>query len=304
MGRQVGSDTVGAELRAATDDDTRARPSSCTSTRPAGRPSRRTRSGARSCRVREAGKPVVVSMGDVGGVRRLLHRLPRRRDRGAAGDPDRVDRCVRRQVRGRRAAGAGRPDHRHRRAGRPLADVLGRGAASPTTERARLAATIDAIYDDFVGKVAAGRGRRRGGRGGGPWPGLDRRGTRSRSGWSTSSAACGTRSGSLGSGRACARTPRCCRRLHVPPLARLGRAKNSEDPRAMVDRHPAEPGRAGRGPRPTRRGRAADAVADTAVSRSVGARERARAAGRRLRQRAGAVELSWFDGLPSVSGRS
>ena len=44
------------------------RPGACgvlRSTPPAARPSPPTRSGARSCRVREAGKPVIVSMGDV-----------------------------------------------------------------------------------------------------------------------------------------------------------------------------------------------------------------------------------------------
>ena len=60
------------------------------------------------CRVREAGKPVVVSMGDAAASGRLLHRLPGRRHRRAAVDPDRLDRGLRRQVRGARAAGADR----------------------------------------------------------------------------------------------------------------------------------------------------------------------------------------------------
>ena len=134
----------------------------------------------------------------------------------------------------RRPAGADRADHRRGRAGRALVDVLGPPRFTDD-ERARLAATIDAIYDDFVAKVAQGRGRpvdrdRRHR----PRPGVDRQRRAGASVWSTSSAVCATRSGSPARGPGCPTTRRSRRPLHVPPLARLGRPKNSEDPRALT----------------------------------------------------------------------
>ena len=101
-------------------------------------------------------------------------------------------------------------------------------------ERERLAATIDAIYDDFVAKVARGRGRTvaeiESVARGRVWTGRDALG-----------------SGlvdELGGLRDAVRIARrraglpadapVCHAVHVAPLARLGRAQNTEDPRAVV----------------------------------------------------------------------
>ena len=101
-------------------------------------------------------------------------------------------------------------------------------------ERDRLAATIDAIYDDFVAKVARGRGRTIAeietiarGR---VWTGSDALGIGlvDELGGLRDAVRIARRRGGLP-----ADAP-VCHAVHVPPLARLGRAKNTEDPRAMV----------------------------------------------------------------------
>ena len=52
--------------------------------------------------------------------------------------------------------------------------------------------------------------------------------------WSTSWVAFGTRSALPGNAATCQRTHLCIGAIRVSPLARLGRAKNSEDPRTWV----------------------------------------------------------------------
>ena len=126
-------------------------------------------------------------------------------------------------------------------------------------ERERFAATIDAIYDDFVAKVATGRSRSISqieevarGR---VWTGRD-----------------AVRAGlvdELGGLRDAVRIARAragladdapvVRPLRVPPLARLGSAEEQRGP-AGPGRWLAEPGRCGRRSWPTRRGVAADAA--------------------------------------------
>jgi protease-4 len=101
-------------------------------------------------------------------------------------------------------------------------------------ERERLAATMDAIYDDFVAKVASGRGR----------PIAEIEAIARGRVW-TGSDAVGiglvdelgglrdaTRIARLRAGLAADAPVR--QAIHVPPLARLGRPKNTEDPRAVL----------------------------------------------------------------------
>jgi len=101
-------------------------------------------------------------------------------------------------------------------------------------ERARLNATIDAIYTDFVAKVALGRGRAvdeiehiARGR---VWTGADALevGLVDQLGGLRDAVRIARERGGL------AKDAPVRPALHVPPLARLGRARNSEDPRALV----------------------------------------------------------------------
>jgi len=101
-------------------------------------------------------------------------------------------------------------------------------------ERERLAATIDAIYDDFITKVAQGRRR----------PVSEIEGVARGRVWTGSDAVGAGLVDVLGGLRDAARLARehadlpddapIRHPVHVPPLRRLGRAKNSEDPRAQV----------------------------------------------------------------------
>jgi protease-4 len=101
-------------------------------------------------------------------------------------------------------------------------------------ERERLAVTMDAIYDDFVAKVA--RGRRRsiaeieGIARGRVWTGSDALGI------GLVDALGGLRDAvRIARSRAGLAADAPVRQaLHVAPLARLGRAKNTEDPRAVL----------------------------------------------------------------------
>ena len=101
-------------------------------------------------------------------------------------------------------------------------------------ERANSRRTVDAIYADFVGKVASAGAARstRSSR----WPaaGSGPGGTPWSAAWSINSAGCGRRSTWRAAGRVCATTPRWCRPVHLPWFARLGRPRNSEDPRALA----------------------------------------------------------------------
>src|SRR5674476_434902 len=98
-------------------------------------------------------------------------------------------------------------------------------------ERERLAATMDAIYDDFVTKVASGRGR----------PVAEIESIARGRVWTGSDALGIGLVDELGGLRDAVRIARAraglpddapvLRALHVAPLARLGRARNTEDPR-------------------------------------------------------------------------
>jgi protease-4 len=101
-------------------------------------------------------------------------------------------------------------------------------------ERDRLAATIDAVYDDFVGKVARGRGRSV----------ADIEEIARGRVWTGRDAAKIGLVDELGGLRDAVRLARSRGGLpadapvvpafHVTPLSRLGRPKNSQDPRAVL----------------------------------------------------------------------
>jgi len=105
-------------------------------------------------------------------------------------------------------------------------------------ERERLAALMDAIYDDFVAKVA--RGRRR--------PVAEIENIARGRVWTGSDAldiglvdVLGGLHDAVRIARSRAGLPSSApvrKALHVPPLARLGRPKNSEDPRAGLGTMP------------------------------------------------------------------
>ena len=156
MGRTAGSDSVGAALRAAAaDDNVRAVVLHVDSP---GGSAVASETIWREVVLLRAAKPVDRRDGRGRGVGRLLRRLPGQRHRRSTLDADRVDRRLRRQ--GGRAR---------------LLDRVGLTTGSVSSgehalmfsarrgfddaERERLAAAIDAVYDDFVAKVAEGRGR-------------------------------------------------------------------------------------------------------------------------------------------------
>jgi protease-4 len=101
-------------------------------------------------------------------------------------------------------------------------------------ERARFAVTIDAIYNDFVGKVAAGRNR----------PVAEIEAVARGRVWTGRDAADAGLVDELGGLRDAVRIAReradlpedapVLGAIRITPLARLGRPKNSEDPRTWV----------------------------------------------------------------------
>jgi protease IV len=101
-------------------------------------------------------------------------------------------------------------------------------------ERARFAVTIDAVYDDFVAKVAAGRGR----------PVADIEPVARGRVWTGRDAVEVGLVDELGGLRDAVRIAReradlpedapALGAIRIPPLARLSRPKNSEDPRTWV----------------------------------------------------------------------
>ena len=236
-GRQSGSDSVCAELRAAASSD-RARAVVLQVDSPGGSAVASDAIWREVCRVRDAGKPVVVSMGEAaasGGYyiacpADVIVALPATLTGsiGVFGGKLVVEGLLEKLgVRtGTVQQGAHALMYSPRR---PFSDA----------ERERFAATIDAIYDDFVAKVATGRSRALSqieavarGR---VWTGRD-----------------AVRAGlvdELGGLRDAVRIARAragladdapvVRPLRVPPLARLGSAKNSEDPRARAGGWPS-----------------------------------------------------------------
>ena len=232
MGRQVGSDSVSAELRAAAVDD-RIKALVLRVDSPGGSAVASDTIWREVVRVKEAGKPVVVSMGDAaasGGYyiacpADVIVALPTTLT-GSIGVFG--GKFVVRELLERLGLTTGIVE----RGERSLMFSARRGFAAD--ERERLAATIDAIYDDFVAKVAAGRGRSVAeidaiarGR---VWSGRDARpiGLVDELGGLRDAVRIARHRGGL------AVDAPVKPALHVPPLARLGRAKNSEDPRALL----------------------------------------------------------------------
>jgi protease-4 len=231
-GRQVGSDTVGAQLRAARADD-RARAVVLRVDSPGGSAVASEVIWREVVRLRDAGKPVIVSMSDVaasGGYyvacpAEVIMALPSTvtGSIGVFGGKFVVGELLER---------LGLTTGTVQQGDRALMYSPRRGFSED--QRARLAATIDAVYADFVGKVALGRGRSEAeieavarGR---VWTGRDalERGLVDQLG--------GLREAVVLARTRCGLSEEApvLPAVRVPPLARLGRARNSEDPRALV----------------------------------------------------------------------
>ncbi len=232
MGRAVGSDSVGAALRAAASDD-HARAVVLRVDSPGGSAVASETIWREVCRVRDAGKPVVVSMSELaasGGYfvacpADVIVALPSTLT-GSIG-----------VIGGKFAAGGllervglttGSVSH----GARSLMSSGRRGYSDD--ERQRLAAIIDSLYDDFVAKVAQGRGRA---------VAEIEPIARGRV-WTGSDALAVGLVDVLGGLRDAVRIARQRSALpvdaplrspiHVARLARLRRPKNSADPRAMM----------------------------------------------------------------------
>jgi len=232
MGRQVGSDSIGAALRAATGDE-KVRAVVLRIDSPGGSAVASDTIWREVCLVREAGKPVVVSMGSVaasGGYyiacpADVIVALPATLTGSIGVFGGKV---VVRDLMERLGLTTGTVSH----GARSLMYSPRQGFSDD--ERGQLDATLDAIYSDFVAKVAQGRRRSvdeieaiARGR---VWTGTDAqriglvdelggirdalRIARSRAGLPSDAPVLGA--------------------LHVPALARLGRPRNTDDPRAAL----------------------------------------------------------------------
>ncbi len=229
-GRQVGSDTVAAQLRAAAEDD-RAHGLVLQVDSPGGSAVASEVIWREVCRFRESGKPVVVSMGAAAASGGYYVSCPAD---VIVAQPATLTGSIGvfggKLVLGELLSRIGVNTGSIEQGGRSLMFSARRGFDDD--ERERLAHLIDAIYDDFVAKVATGRQRGieeidavAGGR---VWTGRD-------------ALAVGLVD-QLGGLRDAIRIARLraglaedapvTRSVHVPPLARLGKPKNSEDPRA------------------------------------------------------------------------
>ena len=232
MGRQVGSDSIGAALRAATsDENTHAVVLRIDS--PGGSAVASDTMWREVCLVREAGKPVVVSMGAAaasGGYyiacpADVIVALPSTLTGSIGVFGGKV---VVSDLMQRIGLTTGTVSH----GARSLMYSARQGFSDD--ERAQLDATLDAIYADFVAKVAQGRGR--------PVEEIETI-ARGRVWTGTDALRIGLVD-ELGGLRDALRIARSraglpsdapvVSALHVPPLARLGRARNTEDPRAVL----------------------------------------------------------------------
>ena len=232
MGRQVGSDSVGAALRAAaTDEQVRAVVLHVDS--PGGSAVASDTIWREVCRVREAGKPVVVSMGEAaasGGYyiacpADVIVALPSTLT-GSIGVFG--GKMVVRGLLDRLGLSTGTVSHGERSL------MYSPRRVFSDDERERLAVLMDAVYDDFVAKVARGRGRpvadieaiARGR----VWTGSDARdiGLVDQLGGLHDAVRIARTRGGLPSDAAVRQA------IHVPVLARLGTAKNTDDPRALM----------------------------------------------------------------------
>jgi protease IV len=232
FGRGAGSDTVSAQLRAARDND-RARAVVLRIESPGGSAVASDVIWREMCRLRESGKPVVVSMGDVaasGGYyiacpAEVIVALPATLTGsiGVLGGKLVVNALLER---------IGVNTGIVQRGARALMYSPRRGFSED--ERARFAATVDAIYHDFVGKVAAGRKR----------PVADIEAVARGRVWTGRDALEAGLVDELGGLRDAVRIARergnlpedapVLGAIRIPPLARLTRPKNSEDPRTWM----------------------------------------------------------------------
>jgi protease IV len=232
MGRQAGSDTLSAQLRAARDND-RARAVVMRVESPGGSAVASEVIWREVWRLREADKPVIVSMGDVaasGGYyiacpAEVIVALPATLTGsiGVLGGKLVVDSLLERLgiSTGTVQQGAHALMYSARR-------------SFSEDERARFAATVDAIYHDFVGKVADGRQR----------PVADIEAVARGRVWTGRDALEAGLVDELGGLRDAVRIAReraslpedapVLGAIRIPPLARLSRPRNSEDPRTWV----------------------------------------------------------------------
>jgi protease IV len=232
MGRQAGSDTLSAQLRAAREND-RARAVVMRVESPGGSAVASEVIWREVWRLREADKPVIVSMGDVaasGGYyiacpAEVIVALPATLTGsiGVLGGKLVVDSLLERLgiSTGTVQQGAHALMYSARR-------------SFSEDERARFAATVDAIYHDFVGKVADGRQR----------PVADIEAVARGRVWTGRDALEAGLVDELGGLRDAVRIAReraslpedapVLGAVRIPPLARLSRPRNSEDPRTWV----------------------------------------------------------------------
>ena len=232
FGRQAGSDTVSAQLRAAHDND-RARAVVLRIDSSGGSAVASDVIWREVCRLSESGKPVVVSMGDVaasGGYyiacpAAVIVALPSTLT-GSIG-----------VLGGKLVAGnllhrLGLTTGTVQQGDRALMYSSRRGFRED--ERARFGVIIDAFYDDFVAKVAAGRRR----------PVAEIETVARGRVWTGRDALEAGLVDELGGLRDAVRIAReradlpddapVLGAIRISPLARLGRAKNSEDPRTWA----------------------------------------------------------------------
>jgi protease IV len=232
IGRQAGSDTVAAHLRAAHDDE-RARAVVMRVESPGGSAVASEVIWREVCRLREAGKPVVVSMGDLaasGGYyiacpAEVIVALPATLTGsiGVFGGKLVVDNLLER---------IGVTTGTVQQGAHALMYSARRGFSED--ERARFATTVDAIYTDFVAKVAEGRRR----------PVADIEAVARGRVWTGRDAVQAGLVDELGGMRDAVRIARergnlaedapVLGAIRIPPLARLSRPRNSEDPRTWA----------------------------------------------------------------------
>jgi protease IV len=232
MGRQAGSDTVSAQLRAAHDND-RARAVVIRVDSPGGSAVASEVIWREVCRLREDRKPVIVSMGDVaasGGYyiscpAEVIVALPATLTGsiGVYGGKMVVESLLER---------VGVSTGAVRQGAHALMYSSRRRFSDE--ERARFAATVDAIYNDFVAKVAEGRRR----------PLADVEAVARGRVWTGRDALEAGLVDELGGLRDAVRIAReranlpedapVLGAIRIPPLARLSRPRNSEDPRTWA----------------------------------------------------------------------
>jgi protease-4 len=231
-GRMAGSDSVGAALRAAAEDK-HVRAVVMFVDSPGGSAVASETIWREVCQLREAGKPVVVSMGALAGSGGYFIACPAdvivalpstlTGSIGVIGG-----KLVVRDLLDRIGLTTGTVSH----GARSLMFSSRQGFTE--AERERLAETIDEIYGDFVGKVARGRGRSV----------AEIESIARGRVWTGSDAVGIGLVDELGGLRDAVRIARSRADLpsdapvvpavRVAPLARLGRPKNSEDPRAVM----------------------------------------------------------------------